>query len=235
MSLARSAPRPAASSELREALSACWHAFIARRADERPDQYSVPDRLVLHARGLRPGAAEPQHPDAGRALDPGADAVRLSGRARRHPLAHPGPRRRDARRAAERARLRHRGAAAAALQDAGRRPRAAARSRSDPRLPRQHRPARAVRSAVDADLSADLLSVPSWIGIAALVGAVDPDQPDAHVGIHDAPAVAHGHDACRRAQQSRRCRPAQRRGAAGDGHGAAHGQDLGRGQHQVSR
>ncbi len=43
------------------------HACLRRhRGDERPHQHPVPDRLVLHARGLRPGAAEPQRSDPDR-------------------------------------------------------------------------------------------------------------------------------------------------------------------------
>ena len=85
-----------------------------RRPDERPGQYSLPHRLVLHAGGLRPRAPEPERADAGRALGAGADAVRLPGRARCDPLARAGARRGDARRAPKRAGLRHRGAASAA-------------------------------------------------------------------------------------------------------------------------
>ena len=108
-----------------------------------------------------------------------------------------GAHRGDARRAVERARLRHHGAAAAADQGAGRRSRAAARSRSDPHVPRHDRPARAVRPALDAVLSAHLLPVPSLDRRRGADRRAHPDQPDADLGIHDARPCAHGRDACR--------------------------------------
>ena len=69
-----------------------------------------------------------------------------------------------------------------------------------------------------------------WIGVAALIGALDPHQPHAGVGIHDTRPCAHGQHACGHPQQPHEGRAPQCRGAAGDGHGATDGQDLGRGQ-----
>ena len=131
---------------------------------------------------------EPEHSDAGRPVGPRAHAVRLSGRARRHPLAHSGARRRLARRAAERPRLRHRGADAAARPRARRRARADARPRSDPVFPCRQRAVGAVRPAVDAVLRAASASCSIRGSASRRSSAHHPDQPDAAVRIHDAPA-----------------------------------------------
>src|SRR5437764_13546713 len=57
-------------------LLACLH---RRRADERPHQHALPALFVLHAPGLRPGAAEPEPPPPGSAPNPRDHPVPLPG------------------------------------------------------------------------------------------------------------------------------------------------------------
>ena len=73
-----------------------------------------------------------------------------------------------------------------------------------------------------------------WIGVAALVGAIILTSLTRAVGIHDAQTSAFVHAARRRSQRSRRGEPPQRRSHPRHGHGAAHGQGVGRRQQQVS-
>ena len=57
--------------ELGAALAACRSAIIALGDRQHAYQCPLPERLDLHAGGLRPRAAEPQHSHAGRPIGPG--------------------------------------------------------------------------------------------------------------------------------------------------------------------
>ena len=186
MNLARAPARSAPSSELREALAACWHAFIAiglmsglinilyltgsfymlEIYDRVLPSRSVPTLVALSILALTLFAFQGVL-DVIRSRVLVRIAATLDERlsARVYDIVVQLP-------------LRSR--------DAGRRSRAAARSRSDPLLPRDHRPARAVRSALDADLSAHLLPVSSLDRSRGAGRRDHSDEPDLAVGIHDA-------------------------------------------------
>ena len=96
-----------------------------------------------------------------------------------------------------------------------RRPAAAARSRQRPLVPRQHGTGRAVRSAVAAVLSGDLLCLPSrCIGVTALVGAIILVTLTLITEFLSREPAKEAHVAGGAAQRSRRHQPPQRRGAA---------------------
>ena len=60
-------PQTPARSELAAALGVLPRRLRRHRPDQRHEQHPDADRLVLHARSLRPRAAEPQRADADRA------------------------------------------------------------------------------------------------------------------------------------------------------------------------
>ena len=201
--IVRPATREARPSELREAMSACWHAFIAIAVvsglinilyltgsfymlevyDRVLPSRSIPTLVALSILALTLFAFQGIL-DVIRSRVMVRIAATLDERlsARVYDIMVQLP-------------LKTRGA--------GRRSRADARPRSDPRVPRLDRPVRAVRSAVDAVLPADLLPVPLLDRRRGADRRAHPDQPDADVGIHDARPCAHGQYACGHPQQPR--------------------------------
>ena len=195
--IVRPATREARPSELREAMSACWHAFIAIAVvsglinilyltgsfymlevyDRVLPSRSIPTLVALSILALTLFAFQGIL-DVIRSRVMVRIAATLDERlsARVYDIMVQLP-------------LKTRGA--------GRRSRADARPRSDPRVPRLDRSVRAVRPAVDAVLPADLLPVPLLDRRRGADRRAHPDQPDAGVGIHDARPGAHGRHACR--------------------------------------
>ena len=234
MNLARGPGRPTPSSELREALAACWHAFIAiglmsglinilyltgsfymlEIYDRVLPSRSVPTLVALSILALTlftfQGVLDVIRSRVMVRIAASLDE-RLSSRVYDIVVQLP-------------------------LRSKTRRRRAGAdsRSRSDPILSDRHRAARAVRSAVDADLHFHLLPVSSLDRRSGACRRDHPHQPDGVVGIHDAQTGAFVHAARRRSQRSCRGEPPQRRSHPRHGHGAAHGQGMGRRQQQVS-
>jgi hypothetical protein len=204
-----------------------------RRPDERSRQYPVPDRLLLHARHLRPRAAEPQRRDPRRSFDPGGRAVRLPGSSRLAARAGAVARRHRRRRSAALGRAPGHRADAAVDAGQGRRVDPATRPRSGAELPGEPGTGRAGRPAVDAVLPRDLLRLPSadrrsraWRRASA--GTSHPaNRPD------DAPPWQDGRDRGQPAERHDRGRPAQRGGGVRHGDGRAHGGALERRQPPV--
>ena len=200
------------------------------RRDERARERALSHGVVLHARSLRPGHSRPLDPHAGRARRPGADPLPVPGRHRGHPLPRPRPGGMRPRRADLGARLRRGGARAPQGRGRRGRPPAPAGPRPGPRVPVGPRPDRPLRPALDADLSGDLLPVPSPHRPRRPGGRRGPrgddprDRPP-----HPRPA-ARGYGAGRLAQRGRGIRASQRRGPGRHGHAGAARPQMGRGQ-----
>ena len=109
------------------------HVLCRRCGLQRPAEHPVSYWLVLHAAGLRPGAAEPQHSDTDRPLRPGLRPLRLPGHTRHRAQPRPDPHRWRHRRDARQAHVRTRRQASPPCPD-DERIRAGARPRPDPLL-----------------------------------------------------------------------------------------------------
>ena len=193
------------------------------RRPERP----VSHRLVLHAPGLRSGAAEPQRPHPGGAVHPGPGPLRLPGDPRHRPQPCPHPHRRRICRDDGPTDLPPAGQTAAAGA-ADERLRAGPRPRPDPRFHVRPWPCGPVRPAVDAALSRHLLPVPSPDRADGNRRRPDPGRHHLHHRGQGPPAVDRGLVALQPAHQPRRGQPSQFRGAARHGHGRAFRPPVGR-------
>ena len=206
---------PGTADDLRNAIRIYRNAFIAPRHRERAGQPADARRAALHAAGLRPGAAEPQRADAGRARPCWrwccSRSRACSTCCARAAAAHR-PRRSTSGSSAARLRRRRAAAAAAAAAGDGLQP---MRDLDHVRafLSEHRRRPRCSICPGCRSTSAICFLFHPWIGIAVLVGAIMLCR--AHVAHRMADARADARRAAasrRRAARARRGRAPQRRG-----------------------
>ena len=199
-----------------------------RRGAERCRQHPDAHRLDLHARDLRPSAAEPQCADPDRPRGDSRHVVHVPGHLRPDPEPDPGADRRRLRRRLERPGLRHRARPAIAPGRRRRGAAAAPRRRPGPLISGRQRAGRPVRPALAAVLSVHLLCL-------SLLDRRDGGRRLAAADrAHSRHRVRHP-AACARcgrprhgAQRARGRRAPQCRGGPGHGHGRAPGRALDR-------